>query len=77
MELTDFLIKIDYEIRHIRLRFGKEICITISVNRTKEIFEKYNNTCEISSFQLFGYDTYPSEFLSDNDFVVGYKSINN
>jgi hypothetical protein len=74
IELTDFLIKIQREVSEIRLRFKKEICITISINRTKEIFEKYNTTYEITSFQLFGFNTYPSEFISDNDFIVGYKN---
>lgn len=77
MELIEFLTKIQYEVSEIRLRFKKEICITISINRTREIFEKYNTTFEITSFQLFGFNTYPTEFISDNEFVIGYKSKSN
>lgn len=74
IDLTEFLTKIQREVSEIRLRFKKEICITISINRTREIFKKYNTTCDITSFQLFGFNTYPSEFISDNDFIVGYKN---
>jgi len=36
IDLTEFLTKIQREVSEIRLRFKKEICITISINRTKE-----------------------------------------
>lgn len=80
MELTDFLTKIQYEVTQVQLRLRTEICITISNNRAIEIIKEYTNhkgIVKVSSFQLFGFNTYPSEFISDNDFVVGYKTINN
>lgn len=67
-----------HEADWLNCRTEKEVCITMSSNNCRKIIEEYTNLLNvsntgISNIKIFGYRVYPSDFISDNDFLIGTK----
>lgn len=79
MELVDFLTKLKIEATYLSCKSKKEVALTISKKRVEEMIEHYTTHTTgkfigVKSCKLFGFDVYPSEFISDDNFVVGFKN---
>ena len=79
-DLEKFLIELKYQANRLDLLKESDVCICMSSITANKIVNAYLDilldtpvNIGVSTFKLFGYDVYPSDFLKEYNFFVGFK----